>query len=110
MEKKWELIISTRYRREKNNYATEDAWTEKYDLAEGLEFFLPGHHEYKSYVQSVTPTQTGVDVVLVTPVGYENRFSSEQPLYKHYSDYRESCGDGIDERWDVEISVKEKAE
>lgn len=110
MEKKWCLVVLTRSVYEKNHYKTEDVWTKKYDLAEGLEFYLPGHYEYKSYVKKVTPTQTGVDVVLVTPIEYENYFSSEKPLNKHYSDYRESCGDGIDERWDVQISVEEKTE
>ena len=108
MEKQWRLVVLTRYVREKNNYKTEDVWTDTYDLEKGLQFYLPGHYKYKSYVKTVMPTERGVDVVLVTPVEYENRFSSEKPLCLHYSDYRESCGDGIDERWDVSISVEEK--
>ena len=107
MEKEWRLVVLTRYVREKNNYKTEDVWTDEYDLAEGLEFCLPGHTR-KSYIRSVTPTETGVEVVFVQPIDYESVFSSEKPLYLHYSDYRESCGDGIDERWDVSISVEEK--
>ena len=109
MTKEWRLVISARYVREKNNYKTEDVWTDKYDLAEGLEFCLPGHTQ-KSYVRSVTPTVTGIEAVLVQPIDYASFFSSEKPLYLHYSDYHESCGDGIDERWDVAIALERNSD
>lgn len=74
----------TRYVREKNNYKTEDVWTDTYDLEKGLQFYLPGHYKYKSCVKTVMPTETGVDVVLVTPVEYEKiRFVCIIPIIEN---------------------------
>lgn len=107
MDKKWRLVISTRYLRERNNYQTEDTWTDTYDLAKGLEFYLPGHTKYKSYVKGITQKGKEIEVELITPIDFSQIFTSSKPLNMHYSDYRESCGDGIEERWDVAISIQE---
>lgn len=93
MKNKWYLVVHTEETYERNNYKEDFEYTKRYELAEGLELYLPGQRE-KSYIRSVTEAEGGIRAVLVRPVEYATELSSDTPLDLYYSDYRESCGDG----------------
>ncbi|MBR2650901.1 MAG: hypothetical protein IKD45_04505 [Clostridia bacterium] len=105
MNEKWYLVIRTEETCERNNQSREYEYEDRYELAQGLSFYLPGQRE-KCYIRSVISRDSGVDVVLVKPVEYAEELSSDKPLDMYYSTYRESCGDGIDERYRVHISIE----
>ena len=105
MDKKWYLVVYSEETYERNNRTRSDDYSYKYELSESLAFRFPGHSE-KSYIRSVAFDNGGARAVLVKPIEYEVNITSDEPYYTSYSDYRESCGDGITESYRIRVTLE----